>query len=331
MAPSKSSEYLIPAARLSHPVPDEYDDPVAALILPAAEVDDPLASLLGIPFDTTTLGRRGSRFGPAAVRTALAGLLCYDPGFDVDLSRARRVADLGDVDVVQTDVDETWTRVSDVVARLPARLPLVAIGGDHGLTYPLLRGLGRSHEGRLGVISIDAHYDVRISQQGEVSAGVPFRYVLEQLPELVRGPNLVEIGIGGWRNTHRYAKYLEGQRARVIPARELHRGDLDVLAAEALERAADGTSGIWLSVDIDGIDAAYAPGTGTPAIGGLTPFQLLEIVWAFGSHPKALGLDVMEVAPAYDHGSATAGLAATAILTFLAAVAATPPPPTGSR
>lgn len=246
-------------------------------------------------------------------------MLCYDAGLDVDLSRARRVADLGDVAVVQTDVDETWRRVSDVVSRLPPRLPLVAIGGDHGLTFPLLRGLGRSHEGPVGVITIDAHYDVRISQQGEVSAGVPFRYLLEQHPELVRGRNLVEIGIAGWRNTYRYSQYLAEQGARVIPARELHRGDLDALVAEALERAADGTAGIWLTIDVDGVDAAHAPGTGTPAIGGLTSFQLLEIVWAFGRHPKAFGLDVMEVAPQYDRDSVTAALAATAILTFLAA------------
>jgi arginase family enzyme len=168
------------------------------------------------------------------------------------------------------------------------------------------------------VISIDAHYDVRVSQHGERSAGVPFRYLLEQLPEFVRGRNLVEIGIGGWRNTYRYAQYLAEQGARVIPARELHRGDLDALIAEALERASDGTSGIWLTVDVDGVDGAQAPGTGTPAIAGLTSFQLLEIVWEVGRHPKALGLDVMEVAPPYDHGSVTAALAATAVLTFLA-------------
>ncbi|MGH3134352.1 MAG: agmatinase family protein, partial [Gaiellaceae bacterium] len=242
----------------------------------------------------------------------------FDPGLDVDLSQARRVADLGDVDVIQTDVEETWRRVSEVVSRLPADLPLVAVGGDHGLTYPLLRGLGRSRKGPIGVISVDAHYDVRVSQQGRVSAGVPFRYVLEHLPEFVRGRNVVEIGISGWRNTSGYSEYLAEQGARIVPARELHRGDLDELLAETLERAADGTSGIWLSVDIDAVDAAHAPGTGTPAVGGLTAFQLLEIVWACGCHPKALGIDLMEVAPSYDEGGRTALLAASAILTFLA-------------
>jgi formimidoylglutamase len=316
----RSHEHLIPARQLVHPLPDEYDDPVATLVRPATEAEDPLVALVGIPFDTTTLGRRGSRFGPDEVRTALAGLLCYDPGFDVDLARARPIADFGNVDVVQTDVAETWRRVSEVVSGLATRdVPLIAVGGDHGLTFPVLRGLAAAVDKPLGVISVDAHYDVRISHQGEVSAGVPFRYLLEHDPELVNGRNLVQIGAGGWRNSHRYATFLSDHGARVIPARELHRGDLDELVAEALEIAADGTDGIWLTIDIDGVDGSAAPGTGTPAVGGLTSVQLLEIVWAFGRHPKALGIDVMEVAPPYDHGSMTAALAATAILTFVAA------------
>jgi formimidoylglutamase len=312
--------YLRPAAPLAPPIPDRYDDFVADLVRPAAEVapDEAGAALVGIPFDTTTLGRGGSRYGPAAVRAALATCLCYDPGFGVDLAGAPRVADWGDVDVVHTDVEETWRRVSEVVGSLSrAGLPLIVVGGDHGLTFPVLRGLAW-REGRLGVVTVDAHFDVRISQRDQVSAGVPFRYVLEQLPELVAGRNLVEFGIGGWRNSRLYADFLREQGARVVPAREVNRGDLDALVQEALEVAGDGTAGIWLSLDIDGVDASQAPGTGTPATAGLTSFQLLELVWAFGRDPRAVGLDVMEVAPAWEHGTATAALAASCILTFLA-------------
>lgn len=288
---------------------------------PAAELapDVAGAALVGIPFDTTTLGRGGSRHGPAAVRAALATCLCYDAGFGIDLAGAPRVADWGDVDVVLTDVDESWRRVTDCVGSLARTgLPLVAIGGDHGLTFPILRGLAGG-SGSLGVISVDAHFDVRISQREQVSAGVPFRYALEQLGGAISGRNLVEFGIGGWRNSRLYADYLREQGARVIAARELHRGDLDALVAEALAVAGDGTDGIWLSIDIDGVDGSQAAGTGTPATAGLSSFQLLELVWAFGRDPKARGLDVMEVAPAWEHGTATAALAANCVLTFLGA------------
>jgi arginase family enzyme len=252
------------------------------------------------------------------VRAGLAASLCYDAGFGIDLAGSPRVADHGDVDVVHTDVDETWRRVTGVVATLARpEVPLVVVGGDHGLTFPVLRGLAPK-VGRLGVISVDAHFDVRISQRDQVTAGVPFRYALEQLDGAVDGRNLVEFGIGGWRNSRVYADFLRDRGARVISARELHRGDLDALIREALDVAGSGTDGIWLTIDIDGVDGAQAPGTGTPAVAGISSFQLLELVWAFGRHTKALGIDVMEVAPAWEPGTATAGLGAVSILTFLA-------------
>src|SRR5690606_2174614 len=98
------------------------------------------------------------------------------------LSEAPRVADYGDVDVVHTDVDATWDRVSDVLEAL-TRLgrPVVAIGGDHGLSYPLIRGFSRAIEGKVGLILVDAHFDVRIAHHGEKGSGVPFRYVLEEM------------------------------------------------------------------------------------------------------------------------------------------------------
>lgn len=314
-------DLLRPPRQLAPPIPDEHDDFVADLIRPADMVEKPLAQLVGIPFDTTTLGRRGSQFGPRAIRDALATCLCYDAGLGIDLTKASRVADHGDIDVLQTDLDETWERVSEVVGELAGdAAPLVVLGGDHGLTYPVLRGLERTIPGPIGVVSVDAHLDVRVSQHSEVSAGVPFRYILERLEGFVRGPNLVEIGIGGWRNTRRYADFLGDQGARVISAREVRRGDFDALIAEALDRASDGTRGVWLSVDIDGVDGSQAPGTGTPATGGISSFDLLELAWATGRLDNAVGIDVMEVAPSYDQGVATAQLAAVCILTYLAGV-----------
>jgi formimidoylglutamase len=290
-------------------------------VRPAAELEPGAAgaALVGIPFDTTTLGRGGSREGPAAVRAALASRLAYDPGFGVDLAGAPRVADWGDVDVVETAVEETWRRVTQTVESLARDgLPLLAVGGDHSLTFPILRGLAAGGA-RLGVINVDAHFDVRISQRDQATAGVPFRYALERLDGAVAGRNVVELGIGGWRNSRLYGDYLREQGARVITARELHRGDLDSLVEEALAVAGDGTDAIWLSIDVDGVDGSQAAGTGTPATAGITSFQLLELVWAFGRDGKARGLDVMEVAPAWDHGTATAALAATCLLTFLGA------------
>jgi len=311
---------LIDARPLSPMIRDEYERPVADLVRPAAEVEgDPLASILGIPFDTSIMGRRGAKGGPAAVRDALAGCLCYEPGLDVDLSEAPRVADFGDVDVLHTEVDETWSRVTDVVeALLGLGAPLVTIGGDHGLAFPVIRGVAQAVGGRVGVISVDAHLDVRVSHHGEKSSGVPFRYMLEELSDQVSGRNFVQFGIAGWLNTRSYREYLREHDVRVVTARELYRGDFDALMAEAIERAADGTDAIYMTFDIDAVEGATVGGTNVPAIAGLSPYQALELVWAFGRHPKAVGFDVMEVSPPWDPSGLSERMAASLILNFIA-------------
>lgn len=318
--PIDVQKLLLPPTPFSPPVVDPYERSAAELIRPAHEViGDRRASLFGIPFDTSILGRRGAKSGPSAVRQGLSTFLCYDPNIDVDLAEGPRVADFGDVDVVFTDVDQTWDRVSAVTkALVELGDPVVAIGGDHGLTFPLIRGVTQAVEGRVGVISVDGHLDVRISHHGEKSSGVPFRYMLEELPTKVEGKNFTEFGIGGWLNTKIYKDYLDEKGARVITGREIWKGDFAALVQEALDRAADGTDAIYLTFDIDAIEGATVGGTNSPAIGGLSPFEALELVYEFGKHPKAIAMDVMEVAPVYDHSGLSERTAGSLILHFLA-------------
>lgn len=318
--PSDVQELLFAPRPFSAPINDEYERPVADLIRPANEVaGTPLANMFGVPFDTSILGRRGAKSGPSAVRTGLETFLCYDPNIDVDLADAPRVADHGDVDVMFTDVDATWDRVTKVTkGMVELDSPVVAIGGDHGLTFPLIRGVSQAVEGRVGVISVDGHLDVRISHHGEKSSGVPFRYMLEELPDKVRGENFTEFGIGGWLNTKLYRDYLDEKGARVITGREVWKGDFSALMQEAIERAADGTEAMYLTFDIDAIEGAVVGGTNSPAIGGLHPFEALEFVHEFAKHPKALAMDVMEVAPVYDNSGLSERTAGSLILHFLA-------------
>lgn len=299
---------------------DPLEDRVADRILPLEEAGDPLLLLAGVPFDTTTMGRAGSRHAPAAIRAALSALLAYHAGFDVDLAAAPPLADCGDVAVVNTDVEETWRRISEVVAALAEReRPLLLLGGDHGMSFPALRGVLRPGRERLGVIVLDAHYDLRPSHHGQPASGVPFRYALERLDGRIAARNLTQIGIAGWENTAAAAAYARDKGIRSFSARDVHRGDLDAIAAEACERALDGTDGVWLSVDIDAADAAFAPGTNAPTSGGLTSHQLLELVWRIGALPEVVGMDLVEVSPPLDPSGVTAQLAATVALTFAAA------------
>jgi agmatinase len=317
--PAAIRDLLLPPPSLTPAVHDEYEAPAADVVRPEHEVNAPLASLLGIPFDVTILGRRGAKEGPAGVRRGFLTCLSYEPGLGVDLS-PERIADVGDVDVIHTDVERTWDRVSTVVSGLvQTGTPLVVIGGDHGLAFPVLRGVARGSGGkRIGVIQVDAHFDVRITHHGEPSSGVPFRWILERHPESFSGRNLVEFGIAGWLNTKRYHDFLLEQGARIVTMREIRHGIWDTLVSEAIERAADGTDGIWMSFDIDAVEGATAAATNVPAIGGLSPFQAQDIVFAFARHPKALGIDIMEVSPPLDASGMTERQAASLVLDFAA-------------
>jgi formimidoylglutamase len=310
---------LVPAQKLAPFVSDQYDVPLGSIVKHWSEEPTPRWGFIGIPFDTTTIVRRGSKFGPRAVRDALAGCTCYEPGLDVDLSALRGLVDFGDIDVLQTEIAETWERIDRVLSEIAGAgvVPLV-IGGDHGNSFPVVRGMARALPGRIGVIMIDAHFDVRVSHHGEVSSGVPFRRMIEDLGGRVRGNNMVQIGINGWHASRYYADWCREQGIRVITAREVHQRRLEDVAAEALQLAGEGTDWIYFSIDIDGMDVYCAMGTNATNVGGLSSYQALELTYLIGRHPKIKGFDVMEVSPYYDTQAMTSNLAASLFLNFLA-------------
>lgn len=317
----EAKQYLSPAQPLVPMIEDAYEIPVAKVIRPWTEVESAKYGIVGVPFDATTIFRRGSRFGPTSVRDALQGCTSFNPSLNVDIAEGGPIADFGNVDVMQTEYQETWKRIETVMTAIfKSGVTPVVIGGDHGNTYPIVRGLANAVNGPIGLILIDAHYDVRVSHHGEVSSGVPFRYLIERLEsKQVSGKNFVEIGITGWHNSKTYRDWCEEQGITVIPAREVHRGNLDDIVKRSLEIAGKGTEAIWITLDIDAADVAYGPGTNAPAIGGLTSPQILEMIYQFGLDPKVAGYDVMEVSPYLDSHNMTSELAATSILDFFAA------------
>jgi len=317
----EAEQYLIPVAKPGKWVQDEYDVSLADILVDPQEDTKVDAALLGIPYDTSVMGRRGCKFGPKGIRDALIFCDLYDAGVDVDLSTDFSVKDYGNVDVMQTDVLKTHRRVELIVEEIfkTGATPVI-IGGDHSLAYPDIKALINSIDGKVGVINIDGHLDVRISHHGEISSGTPFRRLLEEPKERPLDPkNFVEFGINGWLNSRFYMDYCRDMGIRVMPAREIHKRGIEDAVTEALERAADGTDAIFLSIDIDGLDLSVAPGTCAPNAGGLMSWQALEAVWMIGQHPKTRGMDLLEVAPDLDSGGVTSIMAAGLIMNFLGA------------
>jgi agmatinase len=258
--------------------------------------------LLGVPYDFGVGFRPGARFGPAALRAASGRYAPPPEGFfDLDTGRMRlagaRIVDLGDVDPAQLETQVSFDRITSAARRLRtiARMP-VFVGGDHSLTYPVLRAYDDVPE--LHVVQLDAHLDFSESRNATRFANSsPFRRAVEAVPGLRR---VTTIGLRGLR-TDREA--VEAARARghgLITCRTV-RDEPEVVLEALPERAA-----VYLSVDIDVLDPAIAPGTGSPEVDGLSYGEVITIVAATLSRNRLVGMDLVEVAPELDPSGQTA-------------------------
>lgn len=192
-------KYLLDVPKPSNWVPDEYDVPISGLMKDRRQIDQADVAIFGVPSDTGVMGRRGCRFGPEGVRSSLVFQNAYNPSYDVDLSNDFVITDLGNVDVPQTEIVGAHKMVEAVSTEVFATgSNVVIIGGDHSFSYPDIKGLMNSIAGTVGVIMIDGHLDVRISQHhGEISSGTPFRRLMEEPGKPLLGKNFVEVGING--------------------------------------------------------------------------------------------------------------------------------------
>lgn len=280
------------------------------------------AALLGIPFDGASTVRSGSRHGPDAVRQALSLYTTYSSYERRDMFDLR-AADIGDADIVVTDPDSTFERIRLISEDLmSAGVVLVSLGGDHSITWPLLEGATRAYAGkRVGVIHFDAHHDLRDSHFGAVSSGVPFRRALEFEANPIRGSDLVQIGMCEFANSAEHASFAAQQGITVIPAFEVRaRGMADVIDS-ALEIVGDGTDAIYVSLDIDVIDQAQAPGTAAPNASGLDARDLQVALRQIARDRRLIGVDIVEISPPFDSDNRTGNVGAQLVLNALLGLA----------
>lgn len=282
----------------------------------------PAAALLGVPFDGASVVRTGSRHGPDAVRLAMQNYTTFATSTGATIQGAG-AADVGDVEVVLTDMAGTFGRVRDTVAALVSEgSVVVVVGGDHSITWPVLEGVTGALAGQqIGVVHFDAHHDLREAHFGAESSGVPFRKALNFEGSPLRGHNLVQLGIAEFANAPEHARYAEEQGVRVMGNLEVFERGLDDCIDEALERAGDGTDALYVSVDIDAIDHSQAPGTAAPNPNGLDARDVYRAVRRIARRPEVVGMDVVEISPNLEHANLTGNVGAMLALSFLAGVA----------
>ena len=286
--------------------------------LPATrELDGVDVVMMGVPFDSGVSYRSGTRFGPRKIREASLTLWRHNPTLKVTPTEILKVVDYGDVSVIPTSIEHTMCAITDTAGKvLEAGSTLIALGGDHSITLPLLRAHAKKY-GPLSLVHVDANIDTWEAEFEAVpySHGTPFRHALQE--GLVRKGEYVQIGIRGpVSHAHDYAEAAE-LGARTITIHEVfEKGILEIL--KEVHQRMQGP--VYVSIDIDSADPAYAPGTGTPEVGGLSSYQLLQLVR--GLHGLDLvGFDLVEVSPPYDHGDITAVLASNVVFEYLSLLA----------
>ena len=269
--------------------------------------DDRLdAVVMGVPYDLGTSGRAGTRSGPNGIRQASANLRWEEQRWpwDFPLSERLTVADYGDVQFLWGDSEDMLAKVEEHAARITAAgKTLVSLGGDHFVTLPLLRGHAKTH-GKLALIHFDAHTDT-YEEDEKYSHGCMFHRA--PLEGLIDPSHSAQIGI-------RTDYERDGHAFLVVDAEQAN--EQSVADTVAAVRARVGSMPAYLTFDIDCLDPAFAPGTGTPVVGGLTSSRAMHILRGLADL-NIVGFDVVEVAPAYDHADLTALAGASLALEFL--------------
>jgi agmatinase len=295
------------------------------LVLDPAELSGADVVIVGAPMDEYVTHRPGTRFGPRAIRTA------YDSGGDphayhmdlgVDPFAELRIVDYGDAEVVPGDPARSHAAIEAAVgAVVDAGAVPVVLGGDHSIAYPDIKAVAeRRAEHDLAVVQFDTHSDTG-TENWEVKRahGTPFRHLVDE--GLIPGGNLVQVGLRGYWPDPPEFEWARQSGVRWHRMDEVVERGIDAVVRDALAEIAH-TGAMWLSVDIDVLDPAFAPGTGTPEPGGMATRELLRAVRKLALEHDLAGMDLVEVSPPYDHAEITAIAAHGVVMEVLSAVAA---------
>ncbi|MCU1676971.1 MAG: putative guanidinobutyrase [Frankiales bacterium] len=299
--------------------------PTFALLPRVDEVSRADVTVVGIPFDSGVSYRPGARFGPAHIRAASRLLRPYNPALDVAPFAAQQVADAGDIGVNPFDIGEALATIETSITHLRRDgSRVLTLGGDHTIALPILRSLARDH-GAVAVLHFDAHLDTWDTYFGAAyTHGTPFRRASEEgLIDLERS---MHVGIRGPLYSRADLEADSVLGFQIMRADDYETDGIAGGIDRVRRRLEDAL--VYVSVDIDVLDPAHAPGTGTPEAGGLTSRELLGTLRGL-TGLNIVGADIVEVSPAYDHAEIT-GIAASHVAFELLSVMAPPVKATGT-
>jgi agmatinase len=277
-------------------------------------------AVVGAPFDMGTTYRAGCRFGPQAIRRISALYDSYSVDMAIDLEEELDLVDLGDIFVIPSNIEKSFDQIDRAVSWIVGEgvFPVI-LGGDHSIGYPDVRGIAPHIDGRVGIIHLDRHLDIQERDMDERMHTTPWFHATN----IANAPpaNLVQMGIGGWYGSRPGVKVARERQTTVLTITDIEEVGVERAAEVALEVAWKDADAVFLSFDVDSIDAGFVPGTGSPEPGGLLPREALKLLRLI-AREGICGMEVVEVAPPYDVSDMTAQLACRAVMDVLGTLVA---------
>lgn len=278
--------------------------------IPQAEDLD--IALIGVPFDSGTTYRPGTRFGPRNIRAQSAMIRPWNPVMKVNPFAKWRIGDFGDLSVNPLSIEDTYQRITDQLGDvLSSGARPVCVGGDHSILLPILRAIHKRF-GPVAFVQLDAHGDTWSGYFGSPhSHGTPVKHAVEE-GLIAKGCGL-QVGLRGQVYSEDDFDFARKHGIAMVTSEEFHRGGIPLVKRHLKKLAKRPT---YVTLDIDVVDPAFAPGTGTPQVGGLSSVQILDLVRSLAGL-QLVGCDLVEVSPPYDNGEITSLLAANLLYELL--------------
>jgi len=271
--------------------------------------------VIGVPLSKSSISHSGAAFAPQAIRQALSFYSTYSIEAGIDLADIT-VTDYGDIVMHPTDIVESQRRIAETVEQVVALYPeskWIALGGDHSITFPVVSGW-QKQKGKIGMIQFDAHHDLRNLEDGGPTNGTPFRRLIEA--GVIDGSKLVQIGLRDFANSRAYTEYGKQRGVTMYTVEEVYRLGIQTIIEKSMQMLSD-VDAVYVSVDMDVLDQAFAPGCPAIGPGGMDSRTLLQAILLLARYDKVQAMDIVEIDPTIDFHQMTSRLAAWFILQFL--------------
>ncbi|MBY6037884.1 formimidoylglutamase [Fictibacillus nanhaiensis] len=273
-------------------------------------------AIAGAPLSKTSISHSGAYMAPQTIRSMMHSFSTYSIEEETDMWN-HTITDFGDIEMHVTELIQSQSRIYSVLKEIQEKHKeafLITLGGDHSVSAGAIQAFQESR-GKVGIIQFDAHFDLRNTEDGGPSNGTPFRQLIEK--GVINGDQLVQLGIRDFSNGKLYHEYAKEQGVTVFKMGDIRREGLLSLLKKSVEQLKQTTDNIYISLDMDVLDQAYAPGCPAIGPGGLDSESLIEGVGWLAENPSVKGMDIVEIDPTLDFRNMTSRLAAYIIMHFL--------------